>query len=952
MPTSAARQLIAALALALLWLLPLTARASDDPWADHPGASSARELASRYQVQLISPARWQAQEAEDLLLAAKAMPDALWRAAGAGPWRVERVRRACLDGVGRYTKPCPTFSEDGRTFYIYNAPPMQGEVGPTRDESVLNAHERVRLLRQRALVHMVMARVDQAKRWSARQDWRLINGWDGREGAPAFNVDAWGYSRYLGMQSEHLDLVTFAEVFFVRAEDILRVSQSPDAPTRLAAMDVNIGIGCQKFSQVRVLSRRLSELDPAWREPLRGVAAREGRPVDVLEACPQFALWAGMEHVEGVDLLLAAATSDRPESLYGHLLMQVRYKSGATVRSQGFEPVYQYGAITDSNVSKVDYFTKGLFGGFYGVIQVNTFRGTDRLFLQYEQRSLRRYAFNLNQQQLLQVMQRIWEAERHITYPYFFMSDNCATMLIDVLAPALDVALPDPWRFAMMPTEVLDLFASVQSGDRGSLLIKRAETHFSSREVAMDAVGERRAALAALRAAVGSADQRARLSALDERLDAREAELRRDAYRELSALMSEVLQGRASGASDPVIKRAIDYLYYCSRIERYFMDIAFYRERMIQAYAARVPQVMTAQQQLDLRRELFAIEDLMARQEALLAWARQTDVRLREGERRPYTQEEQAELAKLGLMREAYLASLDALAETIEAFAPDLDGMAYLDAKQITFEREQTRRDRLAMGPAGKGQFVLGGAVAQDGQGSALAGVFDVSASMIHERLGEQRRRGFRSDIESRGIGLDARLRLDEDVLDNLVMDLVLFRFLTLEQRMGPVRESWRDVFGWGMDIRLSHDGRRDLRFGIGAKGGYLYPIWTRDNISSFLVVGALLEGRLDWGGAAGPTMLGAQGLLMGQLHLYGRYANVLRASVTTSQLGALDELRHRWDLTARLSIDQALFEASSQQLLIARPYAELELSTMDYRRAEPAQFRAWRAGLLFELPF
>ena len=82
---------------------------------------------------------------------------------------------------------------------------------------------------------MVMARVDQAKRWSARQDWRLINGWDGREGAPPFNVDAWGYSRYLGMQSEHLDLVTFAEVFFVRAEDILRVSQSPDAPARLAA---------------------------------------------------------------------------------------------------------------------------------------------------------------------------------------------------------------------------------------------------------------------------------------------------------------------------------------------------------------------------------------------------------------------------------------------------------------------------------------------------------------------------------------------------------------------------------------------------------------------------------------------------------------------------------------------------------------------------------------------
>ena len=77
------------------------------------------------------------------------------------------------------------------------------------------------------------------------------------------------------------------------------------------------------------------------------------------------------------------------------------------------------------------------------------------------------------------------------------------------------------------------------------------------------------------------------------------------------------------------------------------MDVAFFRKRIIQINAQAEPLRLSAEEQLQIRRDLFREEDLDARQEAVLAWARMGDERLREGETRAFTAEEQAELARL-----------------------------------------------------------------------------------------------------------------------------------------------------------------------------------------------------------------------------------------------------------------------------------------------------------------
>lgn len=922
-----------------------------EKWAAHADYEKVVKLHEDHGVLLVHSRAWKDGEVDDVLRAVQLLPKFVAKSLKYSPTRIERRAKACLYGMGRYSGACPTFSKDGQSFYLYTNPPVQGE-GATRKLRALRPDEVASLMRQRAIVHLAMVRHDQKYAWSLSENWRTINGWD-RRGKNAFNLDIWGYSRYMGMQSAHLDLVTFAEEFFVRPQDILRASSKPDAMARLKEIDWDLTLACQQFTKIRILNKFIARAEPSWVEPARGKPG-----AGPLGQCEEFERWADMQNVEGVDLLLAAATSDRPESLYGHLLLGVRYREGMSIRSRGFEPVYQYGAITDTNVSKVDYFTKGLLGGFYSVIQPNTFRGVDRLFMQYEQRTLRRYALNLSPKQVRQVMERLWEAERHITFPYYFLSDNCASMLIDLIAPALDdVDVPNPFRLTLMPTEVLDLLAKTSNGARGPLLVKRPETHFSSREVAMDAVPRRREALSMLEDeldGVVAGDKIKRLFELDKELDAREPEERQLAY----AQLKEHLAGMLSGVELDAERRArinrhvIDYLYYSSRIERYFMDLAFYRRRIIQVSALKDPPQFTAEEQLLIRRELYMEENLEKRQEAVLALARLSDQRLRNGDRREFTTEEKEELAEIDKTQAAYLASLDTLASIIELFEPNLDGVAYIDTKREVFEAEQMRRDRLSIGPPGKGRFIVGAAGGvQNDEGETIGvGVGELSASLVYERLGEHRRRGFRSDISSRALGLDIETRLDDQWLDQLKLDLVFFEFMTIEQRMGPVRQSWRDIFGWGLRVSGHRDGRRGLNAALHAEFGYLFPLWQRDHVADFLVVGAWLTARNDWG-EAGPAPLGGlKAALMGQIHLYGNYANVLRLDLETYQFSLLNALGYEWEARARLQSEHALVKVK-QQHLILQPYVQAETSTLQYR-PDSDRFGQVRAGVRFELPF
>ena len=528
-----------ALATALLSTQALAAKPLDLAWAN-------ARLAP-YRIKLKPSRGWTPDDLRHVVDGVESMPPFL--RASPRPLTLERKRRACLAGMGRYNDTCPTFSSKGDVFYLYDVPAVQGE-GATRKLRALTRTERAQLVRRRSVIHALVALHDQKKKWSEQDRWRMINSWKS-ETSP-FNDDSWAFSRYLGSRSPHMDLVTFAEEYFARPEDILKLT--PDGRKRLEGFDVNLSLACQQFTKLRYLDALVSAAAPTWVGPLRGHALKQrlGRDPKRVQPkvafgpssqCSKFERWADMSNVEGIDLVLAAATSDRPESLYGHLLLTVRYRERQTVRCRGFDPVLPVRGDHGHRRQQDRVLRQGALWRVpvaHSAQHVPWHRPPVHAVRAAHATALRAQP---EPRQLRQVMERLWEAERRIMYPYYFLSDNCASMLIDVLAPAIDDAdLPAPMRFGLMPTEVLDVFAAVQNGDRGPLLVKRPETHFSSREVAASAVTRRRAKLKTLTKRLAlTPKQTSALLKLDATLDQRGPQVRKKGYEAMQAALVESL---------------------------------------------------------------------------------------------------------------------------------------------------------------------------------------------------------------------------------------------------------------------------------------------------------------------------------------------------------------------------------------------------------------------------
>lgn len=904
---------------------------------DHSETSSSGELVeeieANFPLRILDAHHWDIADLHSVLRGAKAIPGAVWDLIDR-PVAVEYVARDCLFGVGRYNNRCPTFGDDVYHFFLYDSPPVVGE-GSMERLQILDRSEQRDLQVRRGIVHLAIYHLDRTLGWSDARRWRTINGWP-PDAKNALNHDPWGYSRYLGMRSARLDLVTFAEEFFVRPEDILlETPQGSAARLRLADVDPDQTVHCQQFTRRRFFNDHLLRLDGEWSEPERRLPHRDADE----PRCPAFERWARPDQLQGFDILLAAATADQPESLFGHLLFHVRYGDDERVHGRGFEPVYQFGAVTDEDVDPIEYFTRGFLGGFPSVLELNTFRGIDRLFLQHQQRDLRRYRLRLSDEQARHVLQRVWETERRIRYPYLFLSDNCASFIIDLIAPALDLPIPERQGAIVMPTDVLDALGELSNPSIGGpLLEKRAASFRSNRRIAEEASHQRQRLLEQFDDAFSpqlSASLHRAVDGLNERSPAR----RHDGYEELSDVVDTALSTHPE-----LSQQLVDFLYYSVQIERYFMERAHYARRAVYARAHEGPEPLTIDEILQRRREIYRTEDLEARLELLQQRAMEAEAPHIEGPQREFTDAEQAVIDYEETTRDTYLVALQLQSATIDRHDSNWSGVDYLDDKSATYRSDQKRIDSLSKIASGRNHVAVGAAIGPDRRVG-----LDLSYSMMTDRLGEIRRRGYPGDLGVRMGGLDISIPFQPRGLRNLQLDFILLNYQSLQQTHGPVRQSLIDALGWSLDARITHDGRRGLWAGAELSGSVLIPLWTASDKTDHLVThfggGLRYDVYTDQNPLAGLT-----GGIFGQLHLYDNYSNTLRLGIDTGHFIGFGP-QWRYDARAYLETRHAVAEHGDRPLVVV-PFVEGMQTTRDYREQPDEPFRDFKGGLRVELPF
>lgn len=687
--------------------------------------------------------------------------------------------------MGAGTPDLPLWSNGLGTFHLHDFEEPSDARAVFRTER-LTPLERQSLWRRRAIVHAVMRRWDEARRFSARRGWRVISGWPGssaeaeKEAPPLIRYD-WAYSRRLGMKSAQLDLLTFAEEALVPVESLRKDAVAPDD-----------SVFCQERSRWRVLQDALSEVDPDWQRPAPAV-------------CPAFDAFVDPRSFSHFEILLADPSTAHPESVFGHLLLRpVRHPN-----SRRAEEVIEVAAVSDARHGPLRFLYEGVRGGYLAAFGRSPFTAVRKRYLQEDQRGLRRFRLLLTPEEATKLWDRIWELERRGYVAYHFFNQNCASLLLFLMAPALDAPLevPTPWA---MPTAMLDLLAqhrrlmTLEDGSQRELpLAVRVPQAFES---------NRDTALAAEQRLTEHATQLDRTAptiapqwhAALVRLRSPHLAVRRAAQGGLESLVARTLDG--SEGADREDRKALlrDILASLLQIERHAADHlqqsarAVDMARLIRAEAPLRPAaVVVSERQARFRREdprrgFVELRETVA-QERLWEAA----------PRRAPTAKETKTLAAAEEGLDAYVALAATVGRLSAQFelgrstpGPVADTTAWIDEQTVPAQRG-----------SGHLRFALGAGLGGTHERGLRPSVM-LRAAVLAEHLGEDRDRGFGNGVELRVLDGLATFDATPGASPLSRLDLALVRFRALTPQLSVGQQSVLPAPGRGFGVSLRH--RRD----------------------------------------------------------------------------------------------------------------------------------------------
>nr|WP_252053565.1 DUF4105 domain-containing protein [Acinetobacter silvestris] len=169
-------------------------------------------------------------------------------------------------------------------------------------------------------------------------------------------------------------------------------------------------------------------------------------------ACPEFEQWFGQIKPYKVTLIYATDFMGNPSSMFGHTLLRLDPKDQKQLNLVSYAVNYAATVKGDDNWS---YAWKGLTGQYPGEYSLMPYYRKVKEYGDFESRDLWEYELNLNPQETQFLVKHIWEMQK-VSFPYYFVSDNCAYRLlglIDLVRPQSN--LKQKFSYASIPIDTI-----------------------------------------------------------------------------------------------------------------------------------------------------------------------------------------------------------------------------------------------------------------------------------------------------------------------------------------------------------------------------------------------------------------------------------------------------------------------------------------------------------------
>lgn len=155
--------------------------------------------------------------------------------------------------------------------------------------------------------------------------------------------------------------------------------------------------------------------------------------------CAEFEQFKDDLRPSGVTLLFTDAYMNNSSSLFGHTLIRIdTARKGTQLLAHGVN----YGAWTGGYENSPLYAIYGLLGFFQGGLTTKPYYDTINQYNNIENRDIWEYNIDFSKEEQDMFVAHIWEVG-HITTPYYFFSQNCSYMLMeifDAVRPSLKLA--------------------------------------------------------------------------------------------------------------------------------------------------------------------------------------------------------------------------------------------------------------------------------------------------------------------------------------------------------------------------------------------------------------------------------------------------------------------------------------------------------------------------------
>jgi hypothetical protein len=176
--------------------------------------------------------------------------------------------------------------------------------------------------------------------------------------------------------------------------------------------------------------------------------------------CQRFESWLNEINPNGLSLIFPSAYLNNPASVFGHSFLRIDRK-GQTEQTRILAYTINYAADVPPDAG-LEFAYKGIFGGYRGYFMTPPYYLKVKEYRDIENRDIWEYRLNFSEEQILRLLQHVWELG-NVYFDYFFFKENCAyhiLSLLEVADPRLH--LTDHFHLATIPADTIRLLMRQQ----------------------------------------------------------------------------------------------------------------------------------------------------------------------------------------------------------------------------------------------------------------------------------------------------------------------------------------------------------------------------------------------------------------------------------------------------------------------------------------------------------